>query len=83
MRMIMKTTKPDHVILKTKTDQPLQMKCVQQVADSVDCGVIVCYHLENFILNRLCDLKVFKHDISAQYRKKMVEWFLDPLNIEV
>ncbi|KAL8539509.1 hypothetical protein ACS0TY_001209 [Phlomoides rotata] len=57
--------------------------CLQQLGDSVDCGIIVCHHIENTIAEKNARKGEFSQLSSGNYRKKMVEWFVDPLNVEV
>ncbi|KAL8461475.1 hypothetical protein ACS0TY_032810 [Phlomoides rotata] len=75
--------RPHHPFLKNISSNVVANDCLQQVADSVDCGVIVCFHIEHTIMEKKARKGEFSHISSGNYRAKMVEWFMDPLNVEV
>ncbi|KAL8550234.1 hypothetical protein ACS0TY_008892 [Phlomoides rotata] len=82
MNDVFKRNRPNHPSLRFSM-KVVAIDCLQQLADSVDCGIIVCHHIENTIAEKKARKGEFSQLSSGNYRKKMVEWFLDPLNVEV
>ncbi|KAL8456676.1 hypothetical protein ACS0TY_034788 [Phlomoides rotata] len=83
LREVFKRNIPNHPFLKTKSKKVMSIDYLEQASDSVDCGVIVCLHIENTIVKMPTRKGAFSHISSDNYRKKMVEWFMDPINVEV
>ncbi|KAL8543563.1 hypothetical protein ACS0TY_004211 [Phlomoides rotata] len=81
MNDVFKRNRPNHPSLRFSM-KVVANDCLQQLANSVDCGIIVCHHIENTIAEKKARKGEFSQLSSGNYRKKMVEWFVDPLNVE-
>ncbi|KAL8522433.1 hypothetical protein ACS0TY_012545 [Phlomoides rotata] len=82
LRKIFKEKYGCHRLLTTGPKKPESVACLQQHPDSVDCGVIVCEHIENTLLRNPKKTGVYTKSRAGEYRAKMVEWFVDPANMK-
>ncbi|KAL6501615.1 hypothetical protein OROGR_026748 [Orobanche gracilis] len=77
MKEFYKAMRVDHPFLDNTFTKTEVAECIQQVETSVDCGVIVCVHIENAIRKRSQRKMVFTDINSGTYRKMMTEMFLE------
>ncbi|KAL8509806.1 hypothetical protein ACS0TY_016869 [Phlomoides rotata] len=83
LRKVFKGKYGCHSLLNKGTTKPESVTCVQQLPDSVDCGVIVCEHIENTLLRNPKKIGIYSKSKSGEYRSKMVSWFVDPASVRV
>ncbi|KAL8544312.1 hypothetical protein ACS0TY_004738 [Phlomoides rotata] len=83
LRKLFKNKYCDHQLLKGETKKPESEACLQQNPDSLDCGVVVCHHIENVILRQAKKTGTFSKKAAGDYRAKMVTWFVDPAHVIV
>ncbi|KAL6532807.1 hypothetical protein OROGR_013767 [Orobanche gracilis] len=77
MKEFYKAMRVDHPFLDNTFTKTEVAECIQQVETFVDCGVIVCVHIENAIRKRSQRKMVFTDINSGTYRKMMTEMFLE------
>ncbi|KAL8552818.1 hypothetical protein ACS0TY_001489 [Phlomoides rotata] len=80
---VFKNKYPHHPFLKGLVKQPDSVPCLQQFAGSLDCGIVVCYHMENIIQGQPKKTGPWSKNKAANYRAKMVTWFIDPAHVKV
>ncbi|KAL8485375.1 hypothetical protein ACS0TY_027611 [Phlomoides rotata] len=83
LRKVFKGKYGCHSLLNKGTTKPESVTCVQQLPNSVDCGVIVCEHIENTLLRNPKKIGIYSKSKSGEYRSKMVSWFVDPASVRV
>ncbi|KAL8484111.1 hypothetical protein ACS0TY_026705 [Phlomoides rotata] len=72
LRNIFKGKYGCHSLLNKGSKKPESVPCVQQLPDSVDCGVIVCEHIENTLLRNPKKIGIYSKSKTGEYRSKMV-----------
>ncbi|KAL6542676.1 hypothetical protein OROHE_010196 [Orobanche hederae] len=72
-----KAMRVDHPFLDNTFTKTEVAECIQQVDTSVDCGVLVCVHIENVIRKKSQRKMIFSDVNSGSYRKMMAELFLE------
>ncbi|KAL6497580.1 hypothetical protein OROHE_027209 [Orobanche hederae] len=77
MKEFYKAMRADHPFLENTFTKTEVAECIQQVDTSVDCGVIVCVHIENVIRKKSQRKMIFSDVNSGTYRKMMAELFVD------
>ncbi|KAL6571012.1 hypothetical protein OROGR_000562 [Orobanche gracilis] len=77
MKEFYKAMRVDHPFLDNTFTKTEVAECIKRVETSVDCGVIVCVHIENAIRKRSQRKMVFTDINSGTYRKMMAEMFLE------
>ncbi|KAL8548143.1 hypothetical protein ACS0TY_007455 [Phlomoides rotata] len=80
---VIKNKYPHHPFLRGIVKQPDSVPCLQQFAGSLDCGIVVCYHIENIIQGQPKKTGPWSKNKAADYRAKMVTWFIDPAHVQV
>ncbi|KAL6525533.1 hypothetical protein OROHE_015840 [Orobanche hederae] len=77
MKEFYKAMRVDHPFLDNTFTKTEVAECIQQVDTSVDCGVIVCVHIENVIRKKSKRKMIFNDVNSGSYRKMMAELFVE------
>ncbi|KAL6551399.1 hypothetical protein OROMI_021887 [Orobanche minor] len=72
-----KAMRVDHPFLDNTFTKTEVAECIQQVDTSVDCGVMVCVHIENVIRKKSQRKMIFSDVNSGSYHKMMAELFLE------
>ncbi|KAL8512510.1 hypothetical protein ACS0TY_018835 [Phlomoides rotata] len=80
---VFKNKYPHHPLLRGLVKQPDSVSCLQQFAGSLDCGIVVCYHIENIIQGQPKKTGSWSKNKAADYRAKMVTWFIDPAHVKI
>ncbi|KAL8539875.1 hypothetical protein ACS0TY_001473 [Phlomoides rotata] len=80
---VFKNKYPHHPLLRGRVKQPDSVPCLQQFAGSLDCGIVVCYHIENIIQGQPKMTGSWSKNKAADYRAKMVTWFIDPAHVKI
>ncbi|KAL8513893.1 hypothetical protein ACS0TY_013130 [Phlomoides rotata] len=83
LHKIFKEKYGSHSLLSKAPKKPKVVHCLQQHPYSVDCGVIVCEHIENTLLRNPKKTSVYSKTKAGEYRAKMMEWFVDPTSVRV
>ncbi|KAL8538576.1 hypothetical protein ACS0TY_000555 [Phlomoides rotata] len=74
---------PEHPLVKGPLKSPVSAPCLQQSSGSLDCGVIVCYHIETALCHKESKKGEFSAKAAGEYRAKMVSFFVDPIEIVI
>ncbi|KAL8495817.1 hypothetical protein ACS0TY_019793 [Phlomoides rotata] len=74
---------PEHPLVKGPLKSPVSAPCLQQSSGSLDCGVIVCYHIETALCHKESKKGEFSAKAAGEYRDKMVSFFVDPIEIVI
>ncbi|KAL8501760.1 hypothetical protein ACS0TY_021035 [Phlomoides rotata] len=80
---VIKKKYPHHPFLRGLVKQPDSVPCLQQFPGSLDCGIVVCLHIENIIQGQPKKTGPLSKNKAADYRAKMVTWFIDPAHVQV
>ncbi|KAL8524559.1 hypothetical protein ACS0TY_014233 [Phlomoides rotata] len=80
---VIKKKYPHHSFLRGLVKQPDSVPCLQQFPGSLDCGIVVCLHIENIIQGQPKKTGPLSKNKAADYRAKMVTWFIDPAHVKV
>ncbi|KAL8490076.1 hypothetical protein ACS0TY_025827 [Phlomoides rotata] len=80
---VIKKKYPHHPFLRGLVKQPDSVPCLQQFPGSLDCGIVVCLHIENIIQGQPKKTGPLSKNKAADYRAKMVTWFIDPAHVKV
>lgn len=74
---------PEHPFLDNTLSDVTPKFGIQQVDSSVDCGIIVCMQIESTLVKRSGRAKIFSDAMSGDYRRKMVELFMETPSLGV
>ncbi|KAL8461809.1 hypothetical protein ACS0TY_033057 [Phlomoides rotata] len=80
---VFKNKYPHHPLLRGLVKQPDSVPCLQQFVGSLDCGIVVCYHIENIIQGQPKKTGSWFKNKATDYRAKMVTWFIDPAHVKI
>ncbi|KAL8484765.1 hypothetical protein ACS0TY_027172 [Phlomoides rotata] len=80
---VIKKKYPHHPFLRGLVKQPDSVPCLQHFPGSLDCGIVVCLHIENIIQGQPKKTGPLSKNKAADYRAKMVTWFIDPAHVKV
>ncbi|KAL8537069.1 hypothetical protein ACS0TY_012306 [Phlomoides rotata] len=80
---VIKKKYPHHPFLRGLVKQPDSVPCLQQFPGSLDCGIVVCLHIENIIQGHPKKTGPLSKNKAADYRAKMITWFIDPAHVKV
>ncbi|KAL8519448.1 hypothetical protein ACS0TY_010397 [Phlomoides rotata] len=80
---VIKKKYPHHPFLRSLVKQPDSVPCLQQFPGSLDCGIVVCFHIENIIQGQPKKTGPLSKNKAVGYRAKMVTWFIDPAHVKV
>ncbi|KAL8508886.1 hypothetical protein ACS0TY_016188 [Phlomoides rotata] len=74
---------PEHPLVKGPLKTPVSAPCLQQSSGSLDCGVIVCYHIETALCCKESKKGEFSVKAAGECRAKMASFFVDPIEIVI